>query len=201
MLSQNEENSIDIIYKFNRKGTRLFGSEFVENNKDKCKIIYKDKEYELTDYFNFVNNYNDDELISIKLNGIDNIINASYMFYYCESLISLPDISKWNTSNIRYINGLFSYCNSLLSLPDISKWNVDKINNFDCMFEECLSLKSLPDISNWDTSNASSMNYMFKNCKSLISLPDISKWNYTNKYKKFRINSKIDITITKIFRN
>ena len=41
-------------------------------------------------------------------------------FFECKSLISLPDISIWNTSNITDFSYLFSGCNSLLSLPDIS---------------------------------------------------------------------------------
>ena len=60
------------------------------------------------------------------------------MFYYCNSLISLPDISKWNTSNVNNMNRMFSFCNSLISLPDISKWNtnIDKdiLNeSFNCL--------------------------------------------------------------------
>ena len=29
-----------------------------------------------------------------------NVKNMSYMFYWCKSLNSLPDISKWDTSNV-----------------------------------------------------------------------------------------------------
>ena len=36
--------------------------------------------------------------IEIKLIETKNITNMSYMFDECSSLISLPDISKWNTS-------------------------------------------------------------------------------------------------------
>ena len=48
------------------------------------------------------------------------------MFYECKSLISLPDISKWNTSNVRDMNNLFDGCKSLISLPNISKWDISK---------------------------------------------------------------------------
>ena len=44
---------------------------------------------------------------------------------------------------------LFSSCSSLLSLPDISKWNLDKVKNINGIFSECSSLIFLPDISNW----------------------------------------------------
>ena len=43
----------------------------------------------------------------------------SYMFYECSSLISLPDISKWDTQNIKEIGGIFDKCSSLITLPDI----------------------------------------------------------------------------------
>ena len=153
-MSNEKENNdkIEIIYKIlnkDKNSIRIFGARFVENNKDKCKIIYENKEYELNEniYYN-MNNTNDK--ISIKLIGINNITNASYMFSWIYSLISLPDISKWNTSNIIDMSYMFYKCKLLISLPDISKW---------------------------DVSNVTHMNNMFYGCKSLLSLPDISKWN------------------------
>ena len=44
------------------------------------------------------------------------------MFFLCKSLKSLPDISKWNTSNMINISYLFCECISLDKLPNISKW-------------------------------------------------------------------------------
>jgi surface protein len=44
-------------------------------------------------------------------------------------LLNLPDISKWNTGNIKSISKIFENCISLKSLPDISKWKTDKIIN------------------------------------------------------------------------
>ena len=40
--------------------------------------------------------------------------DMSKMFYGCNSLISLPDISKWNTSNVNYMNFMFSGCVNLI---------------------------------------------------------------------------------------
>ena len=45
-----------------------------------------------------------------------------FLFSGCSSLISLPDISKWNLINVRNIKGMFSECSSLIMLPDISNW-------------------------------------------------------------------------------
>ena len=45
---------------------------------------------------------------------INRIINMSYMFNGCESLLSLPDISKWNANNDKDMSYMFNDCNSLL---------------------------------------------------------------------------------------
>ena len=291
-----EKIDIEIIYKpIANEKLRIFGNYFVKNNKNNCKIIYKDKEYELKEYFEDINNncnsneiililriinnitdvscmfydctqlysfpdipqlncsnindmsdnendlvssideqenvfYNiygkNEELIpipstlsSIKKDntifdntGISEILqsgnklsllinlnvnNISYMFYECNSLISLPDISKLNTSNVKNMVCMFSGCNSLISLPDISKWNTSNVKNMNFMFYHCNSLISLPDISKWNISNVNDMSYMFTGCNSLISLPDISKWNTSNvkdmSHMFYRCNSLISL--------
>ena len=81
------------------------------------------------------------------------------MFYNCKSLLVFPDISKWDASNVQYMDFMFYGCKSLSILPKISKWNISSLQNIE---------------------------YMFYNCESLISLCEISKWNYLNvKSKKF----------------
>ena len=72
-----------IIYRF-YDYIDIFGSEFVENNKNKCKMIIDNKEYEITEKFDIKNCTNNE--LKIKLKGIDNITNMSYMFAWCTSL-------------------------------------------------------------------------------------------------------------------
>ena len=67
----------------------------------------------------------------------------SYMFSGCSSIISLPDISKWNINNVNDTSYMFSGCSSLISLPDISKWNTNKVKYMSRMFSWCNSLISL----------------------------------------------------------
>jgi len=209
MSSQKGVDEIKITYKpieTNEENVRIFGKAFVANNKDKCKIVYKDNEYDLTEYVNDIdNNYNNKDLFSIKLRGINNIttyqmFNAcdllisldiqdiskwdtsnitdmSFMFCGCISLLYLPDISKLNTSNITDMSFMFYACKSLLSLPDISKWDTSNVINFNSIFCGCHSLSTLPNISKWNISNAKNICAMFRKCRSLTSLPDISKWN------------------------
>ncbi len=44
----------------------------------------------------------------------------SYMFSGCSSLKFLPDVSKWDTHNVKNMSKMFNGYNSLISLPDIS---------------------------------------------------------------------------------
>ena len=72
--------------------------------------------------------YNEiNELNYFKENIFTNVTNMSYMFYECSSLISLPDISKWDTKNVTNMSYMFNGCSSLISLPDISKWDTLKM--------------------------------------------------------------------------
>ena len=63
---------------------------------------------------------------------------------------------------------MFSGCSSLLSLPDISNWNTNNSTDMRCMFNGCSSLSSLPYISKWNTNNVKDMNNMFYNCLNTI---------------------------------
>ena len=171
-------DEINIIY--NTRGSkeiRLFGVKFVDRYKKCCKLIIGGKDIELKDKYSFGLFSNKKEKLEIKLKGITNITNMSYMFYNCSSLQSLPDISKWNTSNVNNMRSMFNSCFSLQPLPDISKWNTSNVNNMSHMFSSCLHLQSLPDISKWNTTNTTDMREIFSYCSSLQSLPDISKWN------------------------
>ena len=180
-MSEKDISEISIIYdinKGNNEDINIFGKKFVENNKNICKMLIDNKEYEICEKYN-IKSYNNNKLI-IKLRGIDNISNMNFMFSECSSLLSLPDISKLSTNNINNMSSMFYKCSSLLSLPDISKWNTINVNDIRGIFYNCISLSSLPDISKWNVNKVNDMNGMFYNCISLSSLPDISKWNTNN---------------------
>ena len=109
-MNQKEISKINIIYHRTGKYIKIFGHEFVINNKNKCKMIIDNNEYELTEKYN-VKGYNNK--IKIILKGIDNITNMSYMFYECSSLLSLPDISNWDTNSVTDMCYMFYECSSL----------------------------------------------------------------------------------------
>ena len=75
---------------------------------------------------------------------------------------------------------IFAGCNSLVSLPDISKWNTSKVEDMSYMFYGCKSLKSLPDISNWNTSSVKNLKFMFYGCIPSLKLPDFYILLYMN---------------------
>ena len=175
IIKQSIDNSISI--KYNIKDSYeilLFGKIFVQNNKNKCKLYIDGLEKELTDYY-----YNDElkEELEIKLIGINNLIDVSYMFSGCDSLISLSDLSKWKTSNIINMKHMFSGCILLKYFTDISEWDISKVSNMSYMFYNCESLKYISNISKWNTSNVKNINSMFYGCKLITSLPDISNWD------------------------
>ena len=134
-----------------------------------------------------INNY--EILYEVQKNIVSNVKSMKYMFsakegkifnYKISSLKSLPDISKWNTSNVIDMSEMFSYCIALENMPDISKWNFSNCTDLSNMLRNCKSLKNIPDISKWDISKVRNMSCIFRGCESLKSLPDISKWNTSN---------------------
>ena len=175
-------DEITIVYKVDKNENiiKIFGSDFVKNNQDNCKIIYNSKEYDLQEEFEIKDK--NKENLEIKLKGILNITNMKSIFSGCTSLILLPDFSKWDTTNVTNMSHIFNKCTSLTSIPDISEWNTNNVTSMCGMFCRCTSIENLPDISNWNTSKVTDMCGMFRECTSLSSLPDISKWN-TSKVK------------------
>ena len=62
---------------------------------------------------------------------------------------------------------MFNKCCSLISLPDLSRWNTSKLIDMSFMFNDCISLIFLPDLSN---PNIIDINFIFSEGNSLNSL-------------------------------
>ena len=153
-MENDDLSYINIIYDINKEKKDeiiIFGYEFVENNKNNCKLIIDNMEYEIIDEYN-IKNYKYNRL-NIKLKEINKISDMSGMFLGCSSLLSLPDISNWSTNIVTDMNNMFYGCSSLSSLPDISKWIINNVKDMRYMFSGCSLLSSLPDISKWNTNN------------------------------------------------
>ena len=165
-----QRNEINIIYDIKEYDKiegriKIFGKDFVNNNKNKCKIIINDKENELIEEYNIKDNSKDK--LEIKLIDIDNITNMCDMFYECSSLSNLPDISKWNTNNVNDMSCMFYQCSSLSNLQDFSKWYTNNDTDMSSMFYKCSSLLNIPDISKWNTNYVTDISSMFDGCSSL----------------------------------
>ena len=160
---------------------KIFGEKFVARNKNLCKMIINGKEMELSSYLKNENNENlDINNLEVKLTGISNITDMSYMFSGCLFLNNVQGMDKLDTNKINNISGIFSGCLWLTEIPDISNWDTSNVTNISGIFYACHSLKNLPDISKWDTSNVVNMSGIFCQCKEISSLPDISIWNTKN---------------------
>ena len=226
------EDSDEIIIKYEigdfqtSKFINIFGQKFVKNNKDKCKIIIKGEEIELSSRLNIDKSQVDNNnILEVRLKGIkqitnlsdmfswcppfsadmskwntENITDMTYMFYNCNTSLTLPDISNFNTQNVTKMDYMYGNNIHLLSLPDISKWNTQNVNSMKCMFFNCSSLTSLPNISNWNTKNVTDMSFMFSGCSSLSSLPDISKWDTQKLKSKSGMFQEVNLNIPQKFK-
>ena len=172
-------NEIILQYKNNNneRDIMLLGKKFIKNNKDICLIFFNGKQQELRQLydkrrFNITN-----ETLEVKLRFSSQLIDMSYMFNDCSSLISIEDIDRIDTSEVTNMAYLFCGCNSLEELPDISIWDTSNVTNMRYIFGDCTSLKELPDISDWDISQVTNLSCFLCECKKIRELPDISKWN------------------------
>ena len=180
----------------------FFHKEFVKNNKNKIKLIIKNKEYELCGSIRDIDKDFQGGAIDVKLKVIGALTNLSYMFSGT-TISYLGDISKldtskvtdmsylfyqnkfvdfddgfainWDTSNVKNMSYLFSESN-FSKFPDISKWNTSKVTNMKAMFALCPNNPAFPDISKWNVSNVTDMSEIFR-ALNVHSLPDMSKWN------------------------
>ena len=73
-----------------------------------------------------------------------NINNLNSIFENC-SLLSFIPISKWELNDEIEINNIFKGCNSLLIIPDISKWrtNITKCINISSFNSNSISIKEV----------------------------------------------------------
>ena len=176
---------------------KIFGKTFVKNNKNKCKIIFNNKKYKLTEEF-FIGDL-DIDVFYIILTDLQNISDFSYMFYGCNNLLKIFRIKDEDDSDIvneliseesseekSYLDNKIYYdfvCEiSLNNNSETIKEPKNNITNLSNMFAQCELLESLCDFP-YSTGNVVDISYMFNKCLALKSLPDnISKWN-TSKIK------------------
>jgi len=190
-------NEMELIYHSNNNNIdgyiNLFGKAFVKNNENNCILIINNKLYDIKDkyYYNILDNYIHRYIIIVKLIEKYIITDMSYMFYGCKNLISVKNISYWDTINVTNMKSMFHLCKNLKSLGNLSELRVDNVTDFSYMFYGCNSLTIIEDILKWNTYKATNISYLFYDCFSLKKLPDIKKLNLKNIVQKECIFSNI----------
>ena len=81
---------------------RIFGKNFVKNNRLKCLIIYKDKVIQIQEYF-FINDIDEEDKkgkkFELLLVELKNIYDRSYMFYECTFLLGFALRKDYQNKN------------------------------------------------------------------------------------------------------
>ena len=179
---------------------RIFGKEFVDNNKENCKIFYKDKFIELTEFLKFdkkgeniitlieektIKNYcnmfdscnNLVTMKSCKNWNMSNAENLNYMFRNCEKLADLTGVENWDISNVKEMNFTFYNCNSLTDLSPLKNWNVIKVTTMKYLFTKCKNITTTKPLIKWNMSKVKNLKNMFENCNNLTDLVGLKNWD------------------------
>ena len=174
-------NAIELVYYTKLGGfANIFGSEFVNNNKDNIKLIFnKGKPISLVDKFFLKKGEN-----RIKLLIEKELTDLSYMFYDCSALKNIHDLKYLNTSKVTNFSKLFYVCSSLADINSIRYWDVSKGKNFSYLFTGCTSLINLSPLETWNVQNGVNFSYMFCRCLNLMNINPLKKWN-VSKGKNF----------------
>lgn len=84
------------------------------------------------------------------------------------------DVSEFNTSKVKSMEGMFSRCYALKAV-DVSHFNTSEVVKMGYMFNSCSSLESL-NLSKFNTSSVNDARYMLyymDNLKTLKTIPNL----------------------------
>ncbi len=109
-------------------------------------------------------------LLDIWKLDTSNVTNMSHMFEQCD--LGNLDLSTFDTSSVTDMSYMFQNC--FLTSLDISGWDTSNVTNMDSVFSGC-NLTTF-DVSNWDTSKVTNMSGVFNSCDNLTTI-DISGWD------------------------
>ena len=172
----------------NESEIKLFDYRFVDKNKNKCKIIYNETEYDLTKSFEFNNKSIQNNSIKIKLKINKDIKDISHMFSNCKELLSIRDNSFYNydITNIYepFSNDSNEESNDSDGIEEGEKFygggsTLSAIQG-DANISIFTGINDLNLCKEKILSHIIDMNSMFYECSSLISLPVISELDTKN---------------------
>ena len=119
-LDENKQNKdktkIQLIYRTDNERTdNIFGSKFVEKNKDNIELYVND--VKLCQLIGKYNLKKGDNIITIKI--INPIINLEYMFYNCDKLININELRYLDTKYCNNFSYIFYGCSSLVDIKGL----------------------------------------------------------------------------------
>ena len=186
----NGKDVMTMVYKNNNKGIKLFGNKFFEMNSSnqELKLEINNNFYPLMEVYSKCDSNIEEVKITLHISDKVKAINMTDMFSDCVDLKSLYGISKW-TTKITGVDRLFYNCNSLSFLPDISEWDVSGLESISLMFYNCYSLiYPFPNLSSWTKNNKylKKNNYVFIGFSFPDDFKEIPYIIYKKKRKKIR---------------
>ena len=97
--------------------------------------------------------------------------NFSDYFYYCRSLVSIPENLFINNPQITNFSRCFRSCR-LTSIPEGLFANNPNVTSFSYCFFYCISITSIPEGLFANNPNVTDFRYCFENCEALTSIPE-----------------------------
>ena len=194
--------SIILYTKFKPKEKiKIFGENFVKNNRDKCMIMLYNKIFPLQEYLIDDVEINND-FLPILLIEYDIIYDKSFMFHNCKQLLAfllpenipekLDDLDEKNEDKYLYQNHkIIDTIKRMENNNYIDLLNLDSNTNIDYLFSnffdeqiniinENFSFVDSKNECNKKSLNLTTINLMksyLNLCLSYIKVPDITSWN------------------------
>jgi len=168
-----EGDEITLIYSVVEEGNySIFGSRFVENNKNNINLIINEAKTGLISSYFLEKGEN---FITLKIKN--NVINLEYMFYgCCSSSMYIGNLEYFNTKNIYNFSNMF-FGRQWLGLYELKDWDVSNGKDFSCMFGCSRNIEHLDEIENWKVSKGENFFRMFYNCSQLTNIKGLEKWD------------------------
>ena len=203
-LKDKNYNIFKCIYSPNNNKVRILGEKFVKKNKYKCKIIYKNKAFELKEWLEDIDeNYNHNEFIKLKLKFVYNDIDISNLFEGCNRLLSVKRVSNGNSKKILIETSeayLSEYQNKYVKLQMDNNNQIENNNLYRDKNELPSTISSLLIIK---INNVENIDEIFFNKNNVINeIKGINKINTDKEdnlcrilldYNKTNISNKINI--------
>ena len=171
------------------KVMKIFGEKFVENNRDKCKIIFEVRENE-AEYIYELCAFIDLDFIKSKkyvmpeapvfllfLVYTDNFCDLSFMFFKCYYLFVVESSENSSLDQVTDMKQMFDSCRKLDKVE--ININTSKVTDMSLIFYNCLLIEVL-DLSGWNTKNVTTMKNMFRGCENLEEIIGLDNWDLSN---------------------